>query len=272
MRTSFIIGGLVLAALVIAAVTYWPDAKEWFAQSDAASAQAGSEAVDEQAAQETDSRVSKRREDAATPLPAPETELLPSEPVIELPPLQESDAFVVERAAGWSIPPAWLQQDQLLARLSVLIFNGADGQIPERQLAFLAPTEAPQVVEQDGLLYLAPASFERFDIHMAALESVPVTDAVAFVRLVEPLLQSGLNQLGERRPVRVMIEDLIAEIETAPKPAGQIEVVRPNVLYEFADPALENASELHKQLLRIGPRNYARLMTYVSEFKALYLG
>ena len=40
-----------------------------------------------------------------------------------------------------------------------------------------------------------------------------------------------------------------------------------NVLYEYADPALESLPPLQKQLLRMGPDNLDRLQGYLRELR-----
>ncbi len=55
-----------------------------------------------------------------------------------------------------------------------------------------------------------------------------------------------------------MIE-VIDHLLAAPEAPATIALVRPNVLYEFADPALEAESSGRKLLLRMGPGNAARV-------------
>ena len=54
----------------------------------------------------------------------------------------------------------------------------------------------------------------------------------------------------------------------APAPQGDPELVQPKVLYEYADPALENLPPLEKQLLRLGPKNLKRLKTYLVRLRS----
>ena len=56
-----------------------------------------------------------------------EPETIVEEPVVELPSLDRSDDFLRERLAGWPVPEAWLQQEDLLSRMAVVVQNAADG-------------------------------------------------------------------------------------------------------------------------------------------------
>ena len=64
-----------------------------------------------------------------------------------------------------------------------------------------------------------------------------------------------------------MIE-VIDHLLAAPVPEGPIVLVRPNVLYEFADPDLEALSTGHKLLLRMGPNNAGTLKRKLEAFRA----
>ena len=54
-------------------------------------------------------------------------------------------------------------------------------------------------------------------------------------------------------------------MQRAPILEGPIPLVRPSVRYEFADPSLEARSALHKQMLRMGPRNTRLLQRKAGE-------
>jgi hypothetical protein len=49
---------------------------------------------------------------------------------------------------------------------------------------------------------------------------------------------------------------------------GRVELVQPNVMYEFANPELESLSPLQKQVLRMGPENVRRLQSYLRDLAA----
>jgi len=92
--------------------------------------------------------------------------------------------------------------------------------------------------------------------------------AAVYIRFY-PLFQDAYQDLGypngyfNDRLVQV-IDSLLA----APAPAGPVELVRPNVMYMFADPALESRPAGQKLLLRMGPDNAAVLKTKLTELRA----
>ena len=62
----------------------------------------------------------------------------------------------------------------------------------------------------------------------------------------------------------VVIDHLLA----TPVPSGPIVLVRPNVLYEFADPDLEALSSGQKLMLRMGPNNSATLKRLLEQLRS----
>jgi len=107
---------------------------------------------------------------------------------------------------------------------------------------------------------LAAANYERYAPWIELVDSLDADAAVALYRALYPQFQSAYEELGipdgyfNDRVVEV-IDHLLA----TPEPPETLELVRPNVLYQFADPALEAQSAGRKLLLRMGPGNAARV-------------
>jgi len=60
---------------------------------------------------------------------------------------------------------------------------------------------------------------------------------------------------------------VIDQLLATPQPAEPVRLVRPHVLYEFADPKLEALSSGQKLLIRMGPDNAARVKTVLAELR-----
>jgi hypothetical protein len=194
-----------------------------------------------------------------------------SEPEVELPALAESDDFLLAQIQQWSLPSAWLQREDLLSRAAVIVQNAADGRVPRQQIAFLTPAEAFQVVEEGEQLFVDPVSYARYDTYIEMLEAIPPAQLANLVNLVTPLLGDAFALLGEtRRPGELLISSL-DRIVALPELPGRVTLLRPNVMYIYADPALEALPEFDKQVLRMGPENIFRLQAYLIEFKEYYL-
>jgi hypothetical protein len=49
---------------------------------------------------------------------------------------------------------------------------------------------------------------------------------------------------------------------------GPYQLVKPSVMYLYADASIENLQEVHKQLIRLGPENTEKLKDKLREFLA----
>ena len=63
------------------------------------------------------------------------------------------------------------------------------------------------------------------------------------------------------------VVEVIDHLLSAPEAPATIALAQPNVLYEFADPALEAESAGRKLLLRMGPGNAARVKAKLREIR-----
>ena len=63
--------------------------------------------------------------------------------------------------------------------------------------------------------------------------------------------------------------EVIDHLLAAPDLSGPIALTQPKVLYEFADPALQDLSAGQKILVRIGPDNEAKVKAKLREIRKL---
>jgi len=261
MRTGFILAGIGAALIVILGIQFWPDNEEGSEVKPPLEAEvvtpAATSPVQEAAVQEA---VVQRDEVAAVEAP----------PAPVLPPLRESDGWVREALAQWPLPQDWLAREALIERFSVVLQNAAQGRLPRRQLSFLAPSEGFPVIKQDEVIFLDPAGYARYTPYLDLLEKLPPATAAQILSDMEPLVLEAFALLGERTTLRSVVQATASQIEVLPEIDTPVMLVQPNVMYLYADPALESRSEFDKQLLRMGPDNVRRLKAYMSEFMATF--
>lgn len=184
-----------------------------------------------------------------------------------LPPLGESDALVREGLELLSLPEAWIAQDHLLRRLAVFADNATRGEFSRRPSDFAKPEGRFRVVTRDGRLYSDPDNARRFDPYLDQLEAV---DPAILARLLEtlgPLIDEAFEELGSPMSGSDTLRAAIDRILEMPIRTDALELVQPNVLYEYADPDLETLPPLEKQLLRLGPANLRRLKAYLGALR-----
>lgn len=272
MRPSFLIGALVVAVAAILIMQYWPTT-EPEPVSEVLPVQPPTKAAEPVGQMDPEELLDSSppvTDPMGAPTPEPVSEPV-IEPVVELPALVESDAFVLAETSSWSLPQAWLQREDLLSRATVVLQNAADGSVPRRQLSFLTPAEVYPVVKEGERYFVDPASYTRYDAYVETLLAIPPEDMASFINMVSPLLTEALSLLGDRRAPAELVLDAIARLDSLPDIGSRVELLRPNVMYKYADPGLEKMAEFDKQLLRFGPENIAKIRSYAIEFKDYYL-
>ena len=210
--------------------------------------------------------------------PEPEVAAIPDvaepdpeeEPAVVLPGLDESDDYLRTRLEGFALPDAWLTRTDLVRRFCVVVDNATRGEWVPRGWRFLAPKGPFRVIERDGRVFGDPRNGTRFDMHLDVLESVDPVQLAALISELEPLLDEGMAALGSPETARSALTEAVARILEAPEPLDGAELVRPKVLYVYADPALETLPPLEKQLLRLGRSNLDRLKAWLARFEAAW--
>ena len=196
------------------------------------------------------------------PAPPPTHTLDPAQAAPSLPTLENSDSMMRDSLAGLIggksfadlVVPA-----QLVRRIVATVDN-----LPRST----APTRAMPLNAVPGAFTADSTNYARYAPYVRVVEALePQALVQAYVRTY-PLFQRAYEELGYPRKYfndRLMaaIDDLLAtpEIDAAP------ELVRPRVLYEFADPDLETRSAGQKILLRIGRDNAAQVKAKLWEIR-----
>lgn len=255
-----------LVAIVIAAVLA---ALAWFALRERP---APEPAVSAPAA--TPARVEPEPEPIRFPAPEPATAPASEpEPPAPLPALgPASDPEVRERVAeliGEDAAAELGLANDFVRRLVVTLDNLPRERVPVR-LRPIAP--APGGFEASGdeeRPVLTAANAARYEPLVRLVADLPADQLVDIYARLYPLFQEAYVELGypdgyfNDRLVEV-IDHLLA----APEVEGDIELVRPHVMYKFADPRLEALSPGHKLLVRIGPDNARALKAKLRELRA----
>jgi len=259
MRLRFLVLGLLVVALVVAGLVWWQGRE---------AAPPPEPLVTEPSAGEPAVAVQPAPAPAPEPLPAVEA---PVEEEVVLPALDESDSYVREKLLASSPKVGdWLDRDQLVRRFAVVMDNAAVGDYPRRQLAFLAPKGPFSVITRgDDRFVMDPKGYARYDGFVAAFTSVPPKEAAALLTTLAPLFTEALLELGQpaEEPLATL-RDGIAMVLATPELDTPVELVRPKVSYQFADPALEALPPLQKQLIRMGPEHVRQIKAYLREVQA----
>lgn len=111
-------------------------------------------------------------------------------------------------------------------------------------------------------------NYARYTPYVRVFDAIEPHDLVqAYVRAY-PLFQAAYEQLGyPGKYFNDRLMEAIDDLLDAPEPATPPELMRPRVLYEFADPDLETRSAGQKMLLRMGRENAARVKGKLREIR-----
>jgi len=194
------------------------------------------------------------------------------EPEPVLPLLNNSDSYVREELAtmdGTSSLLMYLVSDELVRKFVVMIENISRGEFPERNLPLLYPQERMTVTELGSEFYLMDEqSYQRFNALVTSLTNISTESAVDFYQQLQPLFREAYAELGLRNSefndVLMLAIDNVLNARMAPQPQ---QLIRPNLNYLYANPEIENYSDVEKLLLRLGPENTERLQRRLEFFK-----
>ena len=190
-----------------------------------------------------------------------------------LPELADSDAPLRDALGQISSADAvkdFLVPQDLIRKMVVTIDN-----LPRQKVAVekrpVNPTSGSFLANGDELhATLDQRNFERYKPMVAAISQLDAKQLGALYIHYYPLFQESYQNLGypngyfNDRLVEV-IDNLLA----TPTPAGPIQLVRPNVMYTYADPALEGRTAGQKLLIRMGPENAKAIKAKLTELRAI---
>jgi hypothetical protein len=126
------------------------------------------------------------------------------------------------------------------------------------------------VAGEGDAIVLGAANFARYAPWVELVDSLDAQSTAALYRRLYPQFQAAYEHLGNPdRYFNDRVVEVIDHLLSAPEGPATIPLVRPNVFYEFADPALERQSAGRKLLLRMGPGNAARVKAKLREVRGL---
>ena len=193
-------------------------------------------------------------------------------PTAPLPSLADSDAAMADalgQLAGASAVKDYLLPESIIRHIVVTVDN-----LPRQKAAVQkrpTGTVAGSFMADGDELHatLDPQNFARYQPWVAVIGKLNTRQLAALYIHFYPLFQQAYQDLGypngyfNDRLVQV-IDNLLA----APQPTDAIALVRPNVMYTYADPGLESRSAGQKLLMRMGPENAEVIKAKLTELRA----
>jgi len=228
---------------------------------------------------ESERTVSAPQPEAPVSETRPQQPLHPVEPsenserdLVPLPPLDDSDSYFlleVEQVFGAGIE-SLLLRDAIIDRLVTTIDNLPRDHVSEkiRPVQSLSEPFEASSSRDDAVFLLGAENHKRYNGLVSRIAAADTDSAVDIYRRFYPLFQKSYERLGYPSAYfNDRVIEVIDHLIDTPIPVGPIELVRPNVLYEFRDPGLESLSSGQKLLLRMGVEHAATLKIFLAELR-----
>jgi hypothetical protein len=202
----------------------------------------------------------------AEPAPANQAETKP------LPPLAQSDEPLREAlrmpVAGEAFDDLVIGKD-IVRRIVATIDNLPRKRVAERLGPVKPPGGGVTVSGAGEIVVLSPANYARYARYVELVQAIDAERLVAVYVHYYPLFQDAYRELGyPNKQFNDRVIQTIDDLLSAPLLTEPPELVRPKVLYEFEDPALEDLSAGRKIMLRIGPANADIVKAKLREIRA----
>ncbi len=222
------------------------------------------------------------------PAPAPKEEPRIRHPIPEakreveapapkpLPALDKSDAALQRTLAdllGRESVQAFFHLEDIVRRLVVTIDNLPRKELPMRYRPLKPVAGKFPTRGKEEALSIHPDNYGRYAPYIRLAEAADTKKLVAVYVHFYTLFQQAYEDIGypsgyfNDRLVEV-IDDLLA----TPDVQAPVRLVRPKVMYQFADPALEARSAGQKILIRMGGDNAARLKAKLRDLRTELTG
>jgi hypothetical protein len=199
---------------------------------------------------------------------------LPDRKLVPLPPLDDSDGYFLLALVDILGPDVErvLIDKALVDNFVATIDNLTRSHVAEkiRPVGRLSKSFVADAADDEGLYYLNPDNYKRYEFLVNLVAGADLADAAETYRRFYPLFQESYVRLGypdgyfNDRAVEV-----IDHLLETPEPEDPVRLVRPHVLYDFADTELEALSSGQKLLLRMGNENAASIKRVLKGFRAL---
>jgi len=208
------------------------------------------------------------------PVAPPESSAPTERKLVPLPPLDDSDGYFLLALVDIFGPDIRqvMVSEAIIDKFVTTVDNLPRSHVAEkiRPVGRLPDRFLVDAMGNDGEFLLRTENFSRYDSQVFLLETADLEFIAATYRRFYPLLQESYRRLGYPKAYfNDRVVEVIDHLLATPEPEEPIRLVRPHVLYEFADPDLAALSSGQKLLIRMGPDHTATIKQVLSGLRAL---
>jgi len=188
-----------------------------------------------------------------------------------LPALSDSDPVLRESLSGLfgtEVFKRFFRNSRIVRHIVVTIDN-----LPRKNVAIrllpVKPVRGKFITEgEDESLAIAAKNASRYRSYVKIAELVDAKMLVATYSRLSPLFQQAYQELGyPNGSFNDRLVTVINHLLGAPDIKGPVMLVQPNVVFKYADPALESQSSGRKILMRMGHENEVKVKNKLREIK-----
>ncbi len=205
------------------------------------------------------------------PPPKPVTRQVLEPPQTPLPALAESDGFMLDGLAGLvgdKSLMAYFIPKRLIRNIVVTIDNLPAGKLSMRMMPVKEASGRFITGGGENHLTISPANAARYTPYVKIAEAIDTKKLVEFYVRAYPLFQQAYEELGY--PNKYFNDRLLAVIDhllAAPDIQEPVQLIRPKVFYEYANPDFEARSIGQRILMRIGSKNEATIKAKLRDIR-----
>ena len=191
----------------------------------------------------------------------------------QLPPLHESDTTLrgaLTGLFGANTVEKFFYLKNIAYHMVATIDNLARRQGSQRLMPLKPPPGHFLTIRKGKAVFIDPKNDRRYTPYVRLVESVSAKRLVTVYVHFYPLFQHAYEDLGyPKRYFNDRLIEVIDNLLATPDVRGPIKLIRPNVLYEFANPALQGLSVGQKILIRMGNSNAAKIKAKLRDIRRL---
>lgn len=194
--------------------------------------------------------------------------------LVPLPSLDQSDEyFKLGLTDVFGDPVAeMLVESGVIEKIVATIDNLPRAQVAEKVRPVGPVVDSFRAEGQDdsGEYFISETNYERYELAVDMVSEANLKALTDLYRRFYPLFQSAYENLGYPNAYfNDRLVEVIDHLLETPNVQGPIALVRPHVLYEYADESLENLSSGQKMIIRMGAENADKTKKALRELRQM---
>ena len=90
----------------------------------------------------------------------------------------------------------WMMSRDIIRKFTAAVDNIANGQSPRSHIDFISLEEKFEVIDKNGLIYIDPQSFKRYNQVAEVFNSLDTEGCVQLFRRIKPVINEAYKELG----------------------------------------------------------------------------